>query len=168
MDYITIFIIIIFIVCILIRIGHKVYKKRNIYKKEQEEEGNINKVVFYDGSSLSNQAQKKKKKNISSVQDLARNRKVDCNSNIIECDHNSDCHSKCIYYYTRKTSCINGMCGYKNNTKSMCENGGQIASYFSLGRTITACICPDNFIGPFCQIPNEMKPSDSRIFDIIY
>ena len=61
MDYITIFIIIIFIVCILIRIGHKVYNKRNIYKKEQEEEGNINKVVFYDGSSLSNQAQKKKK-----------------------------------------------------------------------------------------------------------
>ena len=48
MDYITIFIIIIFIVCILIKIGHKVYKKHNIYKKEQEEqqEGNINKVFF--------------------------------------------------------------------------------------------------------------------------
>ena len=62
------------------------------------------------------------------------------------------------------------MCIYKNNTKSktICENGGQIASYFSLGRTITACICPENFIGLFCQIPNEMKPCDSRTFELTY
>lgn len=163
MDFILILIILLSIVIIIIKIAHKIYKN----KIKEEKSITSSSSFFYDGTSLSNPAKKKSKIN---RRPLTSKRKVDCNSNIIECNHNFDCHINCIYYKDHKTKCLNGLCVYKkqNSKTTLCENGGQIASYFSLGRTITTCICPENFIGPFCQIPNQMKPSESRTFEITY
>ena len=152
MNSITIFVIII-IVCTFIKITHKFYKKNDKYKRKEE-------YFVYDGTNLSTPA----KKNLSFS---SRNKKVDCNSNIVECNHNFDCDSKCKIYRNYKATCFNGICAYRND-KTICENGGQVVTYFTYGRNTTGCICPENFIGQFCQIRNEMKPADSKSFDIYY
>lgn len=161
MDSLTTIFIISFIIIIFssIRIIHKFYKKYKIEKNIIDVDDN---QKVYDGSTLSSPAKKKK---LYPVHFLAK--KVDCHSNVVECNNDSDCQSNCLTYKNHKRKCSNGLCIY-NNSKTLCENGGQIASYFSFGRIINGCICPESFIGQFCQIPNKMKPGDSRTFDIIY
>ena len=93
--------------------------------------------------------------------------KVDCNSNIIECETDSSCKNNCIRFDDHRLICLEGICAYqRNNSLNVCQNNGQIASYFSFGRMMPACICPDEYIGLFCQTPNEMKRVESQTFEI--
>ena len=120
--------------------------------------------ILYDGKDLTDSPQRKF---------LIRrifNKKVDCHSNIIECNSNEDCTKNCLDMKSHNKICFKGLCRYfpQNTKKSICQNGGQVASYFMYSRIYTACICPPNFIGLLCQIPNQMNSSESRTFDLIY
>lgn len=127
---------------------------------------NNTKDILYDGKKLIYPAQKK----ISFLTKYNNNDiKVNCNSNIIECKVDTDCNKRCLNLNNHKIICSNGLCRYfPKESKIICENGGQIASYFMYGRLYTACICPKNFIGLSCQIPNQMNSSDLRTFDLEY
>lgn len=64
---------------------------------------------------------------------------------------------------TTTTVCINGLCRYKFDTEtSPCQRNGIPISHFYLGRNFISCVCPDNFIGRRCEIPNEMNPSKTN------
>ena len=89
--------------------------------------------------------------------------KVDCNSRIIECDSDMDCQRICIPENEddmREAQCLpnTGFCQYQYDK---CLNNGIPTNYFSKGRIIWGCICTEEFIGQYCQIPNQMKPIDS-------
>ena len=87
----------------------------------------------------------------------------------MECRFDKDCEKKCLKLANHKSKCSKGLCLYnKNNSKSKCQNGGQIISTFMYGRFYTSCICPETFIGRHCEIPNEMKASELRTFDLSY
>ena len=125
---------------------------------------NNNCHVLYDGKLLCYPARKKiKNKRITATA-------VDCNSNLIECKTDSDCSIKCLPLNYHISKCLTGLCQYttESKEKSLCQNGGQITSSFKYGRLLTACICPENFIGLYCQTPNEMKASYSRTFELLY
>ena len=151
--------LILFIISVILIIQK--YYKKEIKNNNIQYNENIN--YIYDGLKLLHIA---KKKNISTTI-ITKNNKVDCNSNILECKNDDECKNKCLKMNTHKIKCSQGLCTYIPRY-SICENGGQISSYFNYGRTIIACICPENFIGLRCQIPNEMKSSESRTFEIIY
>ena len=89
--------------------------------------------------------------------------KVDCNSRIIECDTDEHCQRICIPENEddmRQAECLpdTGFCQYQYDK---CLNNGIPTNYFSKGRIIWGCICTEEFIGQYCQIPNQMKPIDS-------
>lgn len=118
--------------------------------------------VLYDGKKLLYPA----KKRILYNKTVAA---VDCNSNLIECAVNNDCEKKCIQLKHHESECLTGLCRYvKKDFKTFCQNEGQITSTFRYGRFFMACICPENFIGFNCQIPNEMKSSYLRTFELSY
>ena len=102
------------------------------------------------------------------------NKKRDCNSNLVECKNDTDCKNNCIQITNyQKRVCISGLCQYvkKSSKTPLCQNGGQMTtkmSTFMYGRLITSCICPENYIGLYCQIPNEMKSSYTRTFELLY
>ena len=91
---------------------------------------------------------------------------IDCNTRIIECDNDSDCTRFCVKwvledYYNRENDavCVNGICSYLfENSSSPCLNGGTPTSHFSFGRNVIRCVCPDGYLGKFCQISNIMIP----------
>lgn len=121
-------------------------------------------IFYYDCKSLTEVAEKK---NISSINS---DKRVNCNSNIIECQTDNDCQMKCLELNTKyKRRCgVNGICTYNDN-KSDCKNGGFPTTYFYLGRIYTGCICNnDNFIGRQCQISNLMKRAHDIEFELIY
>lgn len=126
---------------------------------------NNNFCVLYDGKLLRYPA-RKKIKNKHDMTTIA----VDCNSNLIECRVDNNCTAKCLPLNYHTTKCLNGLCQYmaESKEKSLCQNGGQITSTFEYGRLLTACICPENFIGLYCQTPNEMMSSYLRTFKITF
>ena len=143
-------------------------KINNSYSEKSIIDDNNNNIeVLYDGKKLIYPAQKKISFLTKYNKDVV---KVNCNSNIIECKVDTDCNKRCLNLNNHKIICSNGLCRYfpKESSKTICENGGQIASYFMYGRLYTACICPKNFIGLACQIPNQMNSSDLRTFDLEY
>ena len=170
----VLFILIIIIICI-INFSFSIYfikEMINNYLSNNNDDNNQNKnnnqIIFYDGKKLYHPAKKK----LSVLSSKINNgTKVDCNTNLIECKVDKDCKSKCLSlpYHKIKCNSSNGLCQYnKKDSKTLCQNGGQMTSYFSLGRLHNACICPENFIGLYCQIPNEMKQNNLRTFDLVY
>ena len=122
-------------------------------------------IILYDGKKLVCPA----KKELSTLIKHNKDIKVNCNSNIIECKGDMDCKNNCLKLSNHKINCSNGICRYiQNNSKILCQNGGQIASYFMYGRLYTTCICPKKFIGTLCQISNEMNSSNLKTFDLVY
>ena len=119
--------------------------------------------ILYDGKFLCYPARKKIKKNENATE-------VNCNSNLIDCRVDRECTATCLPLNYHTSKCITGFCHYipTSKEKSLCQNGGQITSTFEYGRLLTSCICPENFIGLFCQTPNEMKPSYLRTFELVY
>lgn len=121
--------------------------------------------IFYEGESLSKRAKRK---------NIFFSKKVDCNSRLVECNTNLDCAKSCspISKKFKREKCLDGLCVYANDSKNTpCENGGQITSYFALGRMIIGCICTDEYVGRFCQVPNSLKPlhpDHSKTFALTY
>ena len=124
---------------------------------------NNNNNILYDGKMLAYPA----KKNLLYNKNI--DTKLNCNSNIIECKRDADCDKKCLNFKHHSNKCLTGLCQYINNNNSLiCKNGGEVTSYFMYGRLYSTCICPENYIGLYCQIPNEMNSSYSRTFQLFY
>ena len=153
--YSLVIIIIIIIIIITIIIILTKNNKNNFIIKD-------NSRLFYEGKSLSFSA--KKRITTTSATNKAP---LDCNSNIIECSNDKDCQSACLSMPNHLRKCITGLCHYRNK-HSLCSNSGQITSTFLYGRLVTACICPEKFIGLFCQTRNEMRSSYARTFELSY
>lgn len=91
---------------------------------------------------------------------------VNCNTNMIECETDKQCSQYCmgITGYS-KALCRNGLCKYKSALSGeTCRNGGTLASFFNYGRNYTTCMCPKEFLGDYCEIPNQMVPISSDKF----
>ena len=120
---------------------------------------NINKrkaVVLYDALPLVQSASVTIKDNESAGA-------FDCNTRIVECDSNSVCQSMCLPINNNQAYCSsNGICVYNTND-TPCVNGGSPIYSFSFSRNLISCICPEAFIGRFCQIPNLMRPIVKKI-----
>ena len=97
-------------------------------------------AVHYDGLPLTKLA--KKKNNLPK-------RRVDCNCNLIECNEDCDCRDWCLPIPIDKPKCMNGLCVYVRDKNSPCQNGGQITTYFTIGRVMIGCICNDDYLGRF-------------------
>ena len=82
---------------------------------------------------------------------------LNCISNLIECKEDKQCSKYCkdIIGYNKAT-CQNGICKHTQSSETSCQNGGIMATYFSYGRNYTTCMCPDEYLGDYCEIPNEM------------
>ena len=123
-----------------------------------------NNTVLYEGKPLWYPAERK----IVERQQQQHQRARDCNSNLIECKNDADCENGCLPFSYHTSQCLTGLCQYvKRDAETYCQNGGQITSTFLYGRLVTACNCPENYIGLFCQIPNEMNRSYSRTFKLL-
>lgn len=126
---------------------------RNLALKRKEEElppqfliDTTTTAVIYDNKPLHRLALKTIKKN---------KKPVDCRTTIVECDRDADCHSLCAAA-RGGSQCTNGFCAYVEESYT-CQNGGIPVSYFHRGHfNYTGCICPLNFIGRFCDVPNNM------------
>ena len=127
---------------------------RDNYEQSQSADHETSFTILNDGLPLALTAKKKPE---------YFSKKVDCNSRIIECDTDMDCQKICIpenQDHTRQAKCLpnTGFCQYQYDE---CLNDGIPTNYFSRGRIIWGCICTEEFIGRYCQIPNQMKPIDS-------
>ena len=157
-------IIIIFIIIIVTIISKFLKLINNNNNNNNNKPMNKNTLVLYEGKKLYYYAKKKLSFNTNT-----NTKKLDCNSNVTECKTDNDCKTKCLHFEYHKNMCVSGLCKYvKRNSRNLCQNGGQITSTFMFGRLITACICPENYIGLYCQIPNEMNSSYSRTFNLLY
>ena len=127
-------------------------------------------VILYEGEKLFSLAKKRWLFNNNNNNNSYREKQINCNSNLWECKNNRDCKEKCKRLGYHKIRCISGLCRYfernNNNSQSICQNGGRVTSTFMLGRFLTSCLCTDNFIGLYCQIPNEMKSLDPSAFQL--
>lgn len=134
------------------------------YKTKRERE-NLAKLMTppqYDGYSLTKDAIKMK-----------LSAPVNCNTNMIECETDRQCLKYCkdINGYN-KAACIKGICKYtplsssSSTLENYCQNGGILTSFFSYGRNYTTCMCPKEFVGNYCEIPNEMVPLHSNTFKL--
>ena len=122
------------------------------------------KYIFYDCNHLI-QIPKKK---ISSIQS---DKKVNCNSNVIDCQNDQHCIKKCIKLNDGKLKrkCIKGICNYSDTKSQSCKNGGFPTTYFEYGRIVTGCICNDNnYIGKYCDISNVMNKAYDKDFELVY
>ena len=145
---------IIIITIVILIIINIINSKKNNNNNNEKNDIVIEQHVF-DGSRLVNPAQRRI--------NIIGTEKRDCNSNLIQCTNTKQCIDKCFEIDKYKPTCSDyGLCIYKskNATSNICQNGGRITSYFSLGRMMNACICPDTHIGLYCQIPNQMKRAD--------
>ena len=125
----------------------------------------------YDGLQLT-----KKSNKIKQNEKNQSKKSVDCNTNILECNSNKDCSSKyCIKLEGYdKAICKNGLCKYvlpaqsssSSSSTTLCHNGGILTSFFSYGRNYTTCICPDQYLGNFCEIKNEMARASDKSIEI--
>ena len=103
----------------------------------------IIKRVVYDNTPLSTIPLNKK-----------INTTVNCNTNIVECNNDSDCFSACISGKGGDTKCLHGFCGYQINSSFFCQNNGRpvTSSLFNY----VHCLCPPEFVGHNCEIENKM------------
>lgn len=148
-----------FVVIIVIIILGKI---TSIYFLRGKKEQLNGETVLYEGKPLWHPAVKK-------ISQDHNNGPADCNSNLIECKEDVDCEKGCLAFDYHQSKCFTGLCHYiKRDSKTFCQNGGQITSTFFLGRLATACNCPEDYIGLFCQIRNEMNSSYSRTFKLFY
>lgn len=126
--------------------------------KKKREKSMMVKYTIFEGKSLLQPA----KKNTLITEG---SNSIDCNTRIIECDNDSDCSRFCVKWVLEDYSgendavCVNGLCSYSfENSSSPCLNGGTPISHFSFGRNVIRCVCPDKYLGKFCQISNTMIP----------
>ena len=93
--------------------------------------------------------------------------RMDCNTRLMECNTDSDCQSVCFPINDNKAFCApeTGFCSYYSS-KTLCLNDGIPVNYFSNGRSITGCVCPQEYVGRFCHIPNTMKPLTNKTFKL--
>ena len=63
-------------------------------------------------------------------------------------------------------TCMSGLCGYRVEGYP-CLNGGTPTTHFYLGRNLLRCVCPDQFLGRLCQVPNKMvqRGGDSSLWN---
>lgn len=107
--------------------------------------------TIYDNKPLNRSVELKKKKN------PRANNLINCRTTIVECDEDSDCLNACAG--SSNSRCIEGFCASYDDA-SFCQNGGIPVSYFNEGDfDYAGCICPETFIGRFCQIENNMLPA---------
>ena len=93
--------------------------------------------------------------------------KIDCNTRLVECNVDSDCQAICFPINENKAFCAQetGFCSYLSST-TPCLNDGIPINYFSNGRSMTGCVCPQEYVGQYCHIPNMMKPMINKTFQI--
>ena len=163
------------IICLLmlIMITVIVWYESGQYSERQQKtiiDAYLTPTLNYDGLQLT-----KKSHKIKQIKNNQSKKSVDCNTNILECNSNEDCSSKyCINLLGYdKAVCKTGLCRYvlpaqssSSATTMLCQNDGILTSFFSYGRNITTCICPDQYIGNFCEITNEMAPALDKSIDI--
>ena len=101
--------------------------------------------VIYDNSPLNIRALRKQ---------LEISERLNCHSNIIECDSDEDCVNVCA---GKNSRCLNRFCGYSSPHGNVCQNGGQPVSQFDFGEFhFLRCLCSAEYLGRFCEIPNLM------------
>ena len=139
------------------------------YLKNNENYANAKtkKIVYYDGLPLTIKAEKI----IEHFSNL-----IDCRTRLIECNKDSDCQLICLPVQNNQNnnntdssnfycSPQSGFCSYYNKNVP-CYNGGKPITFFSKGRNISGCVCPESFIGQYCEIVNMMRPIYNKTFSL--
>ena len=141
MHDITVILLYTFIAILIIR---KIWDmERPTFQKDKTTEKVIVSRVIYDNAPLHIKALRKK---------LKTNERLNCHTNIVECDTDADCINICAGENSR---CLNRFCGYQSHDGDVCHNGGQPVSHFDFGEfQFLRCLCPAEYIGRFCEIPN--------------